>query len=79
MPRPIADNLAGKPLSPCERHCIQLLAEGLTVNQVSNYRSVDRRTVSFQLKCAMQKSGCSSLPQLVLWAYRNDLVSWVAP
>jgi DNA-binding NarL/FixJ family response regulator len=63
-----------EPLSPRERHIVQLLAEGRSNKEVARVLHISVKTVETHRSNIMRKMGFTSLADLVRYAVRNKIV-----
>lgn len=69
-------DLLVKPLSPCERDVLQLVAYGMTNRMIAARRGVDIQTVAKQLYWASMKLGARGRTQACLIALRRGMIDW---
>jgi DNA-binding NarL/FixJ family response regulator len=72
-PAPITTGL-GNRLTSREREVVQLLAEGKSNKQIATLLQLSVKTVETHRTSAMRKLGLKSLPDLVRFAIRNQIV-----
>lgn len=65
----------GKALSPRERQCLRLLAEGHSTKQIAAELSLSPKTVETHRRQIMEKTGIFSLAGLIKYAIREGLAS----
>jgi DNA-binding NarL/FixJ family response regulator len=65
---------AGERLTSREREIVQLLAEGQSNKQIATKLDLSVKTVETHRTSAMRKLGLKSLPDLVRFAIRNQIV-----
>jgi DNA-binding NarL/FixJ family response regulator len=68
------DGAEVEPLSPRERHIVQLLAEGRSNKEVARALHISVKTVETHRSNIMRKMGFTSLADLVRYAVRNKIV-----
>jgi DNA-binding NarL/FixJ family response regulator len=68
------DGVEVEPLSPRERHIVQLLAEGRSNKEVARALQISVKTVETHRSNIMRKMGFTSLADLVRYAVRNKIV-----
>jgi DNA-binding NarL/FixJ family response regulator len=74
-PEPLkASSTAGERLTSREREIVQLLAEGQSNKQIATKLDLSVKTVETHRTSAMRKLGLKSLPDLVRFAIRNQIV-----
>ena len=73
--RPSEETPAGAPLTPRERECLQLLAEGKTNKEVAAALGIGLKTVETHRMNLMAKLGLHSVVDLVRYAIRNGIVA----
>lgn len=78
--RPASDGKIKFPaLTPREREVVQLLAEGKSSKEVASHLHISVKTAETHRSNIMRKLRIHSVPELVLYAVRNNLVQVVAP
>ncbi|MEB3306010.1 MAG: LuxR C-terminal-related transcriptional regulator [Cyanobacteriota bacterium] len=55
-------------LTPAERRVLNVMLEGSSNGVIANRLCLSRRTVEGHVSALLQKTGCRSRTQLVLWA-----------
>ncbi|MFI0402209.1 MAG: response regulator transcription factor [Cyanobium sp.] len=55
-------------LTPAERRVLNVMLEGSSNGAIANRLCLSRRTVEGHVSALLQKTGCRSRTQLVLWA-----------
>ena len=73
--RPSGETPPGAPLTPRERECLQLLAEGKTNKEVAASLGIGLKTVETHRMNLMAKLGLHSVVDLVRYAIRNGIVA----
>jgi DNA-binding NarL/FixJ family response regulator len=74
-PEPVkTGSTAGERLTSREREVVQLLAEGQSNKQIATKLDLSVKTVETHRTSAMRKLGLKSLPDLVRFAIRNQMV-----
>ena len=62
-------------LTPRELDCVVQLCRGLSNNDIASELSLEPSTVKTHLSSAMSKTGAENRVQLVIWAFKNNIVS----
>ena len=62
-------------LTPRELDCVIQLCRGLSNNDIASELYLDPSTVKTHLSSAMSKTGAENRVQLVIWAFKNNIVS----
>lgn len=58
----------GEPISPAERRVLEALLEGLSNKAIAARLVLSPRTIESHVSQLLQKTGCRSRTQLLLWA-----------
>jgi len=61
-------------LSPREKQVAGLMAEGLSIKQISNRLRIAENTVANQRKNMLQKTGAKNMAELVALLIRNGII-----
>lgn len=56
------------PITPAERRVLLLILQGASNGTIASTLLLSRRTVEGHVSALLQKTGCRSRTQLVLWA-----------
>ncbi|AMJ64015.1 response regulator [Hymenobacter sp. PAMC 26628] len=72
--RPSADAAPGIPLTHREREILQLVAAGLTNQQIADQLFTSRRTVETHRQHLLEKTGANNTPALVKYAMEQGLL-----
>ena len=62
-------------LTPRELDCVVQLCRGLSNNDIASELYLEPSTVKTHLSSAMSKTGAENRVQLVIWAFKNNIVS----
>ena len=62
-------------LTPRELDCVIQLCRGLSNNDIASELYLEPSTVKTHLSSAMSKTGAENRVQLVIWAFKNNIVS----
>ena len=62
-------------LTPRELDCVVQLCRGLSNNDIASELYLEPSTVKTHLSSAMSKTGAQNRVQLVIWAFKNNIVS----
>ena len=62
-------------LTPRELDCVVQLCRGLSNNDIASELYLEPSTVKTHLSSAMSKTGAENRVQLVIWAFKNNVVS----
>ena len=62
-------------LTPRELDCVIQLCRGLSNNDIASELYLEPSTVKTHLSSAMSKTGAQNRVQLVIWAFKNNIVS----
>ena len=62
-------------LTPRELDCVVQLCHGLSNNDIASELYLEPSTVKTHLSSAMSKTGAENRVQLVIWAFKNNIVS----
>ena len=62
-------------LTPRELDCVVQLCRGLSNNDIASEHYLEPSTVKTHLSSAMSKTGAENRVQLVIWAFKNNIVS----
>ena len=62
-------------LTPRELACVVQLCRGLSNNDIASELYLEPSTVKTHLSSAMSKTGAENRVQLVIWAFKNNIVS----
>ena len=62
-------------LTPRELDCVVQLCRGLSNNDIASELYLEPSTVKTPLSSAMSKTGAENRVQLVIWAFKNNIVS----
>ena len=62
-------------LTPRELDCVVQLCRGLSNNDIASELYLEPPTVKTHLSSAMSKTGAENRVQLVIWAFKNNIVS----
>ena len=62
-------------LTPRELDCVVQLCRGLSNNDIASELYLEPSTVQTHLSSAMSKTGAENRVQLVIWAFKNNVVS----
>lgn len=62
-------------LTPRELDCVVQLCRGLSNNDIASELYLEPSTVKTHLSSAMSKTGAENREQLVIWAFKNNIVS----
>ena len=62
-------------LTPRELDCVVQLCRGLSNNDIASELYLEPATVKTHLSSAMSKTGAQNRVQLVIWAFKNNIVS----
>ena len=62
-------------LTPRELDCVVQLCRGLSNNDIASELYLEPSTVKTRLSSAMSKTGAENRVQLVIWAFKNNIVS----
>lgn len=67
-------NETGKQLSKKEKRILDLMANGLTSEQIGNYLSISTLTVQTHRRNMLRKTGVTNTHQLISWGFRKKLL-----
>jgi DNA-binding NarL/FixJ family response regulator len=75
IPAPRLAPTSAMPLTRREREVLQLVAEGLTTQQIADQLFTSKRTVESHRQNMLEKTGCKNTAALISWASLHQLLA----